>query len=173
MSPTYSMDELVALTGIPARTIRHYIKEGLLPKTRYASNATTYSRETLGLLGAILQLRRGKGVSIPVHARKLRALPPDDVEALAEELDPQAQDDEGEELTVATTATATATPAATATATATATPTATATLETAERWLRVPLLPGLDLMLLDGSGDVVTRIAHEIQSRYRATAKPR
>jgi DNA-binding transcriptional MerR regulator len=162
MTTPYSLKDLARLTGIPARSIRGYIQQGVLESPRHAGPATSYDRETLGLLGAIRHARREHGAVAYVTLKaKLRALDADEIEAWAEELDPlpAVGDDEP---TIANTP---ATPPVTATSPS------TGPLETAERWVRVPLVPGLELMMLEGSGELVSRLAREIQGKYRATGK--
>jgi hypothetical protein len=94
----------------------------------------------------------------------------DVIESWAEELDPMQPIEDGP---TPPTANVPSTPPASATPTAHQTPTSTAhaPLETAERWFRVPLVPGLELMMLEGSGELVSRLASEIQGKYRATGK--
>jgi DNA-binding transcriptional MerR regulator len=149
------MDDLVTLTGIPARTIRSYIQRGLLQRPRFAAGATTYDRVTLGLLGAI---RRGRSEHQMLHVTikaKLRTLTPEQIEAWAEEFDPLREPDEDEE-----------TPPLEAPLPPSPAPAASPMI--AERWCRVPLVPGLDLMMREGSSALVARLAREIQEKYGA-----
>jgi DNA-binding transcriptional MerR regulator len=151
------MSDLARLTGIPGRTIRSYIEAGLLPKPRFASNATAYSRETLGLLGVIRRARDEHRMTLTGIKPKLRAMTPEQVEEWAEELDPTSQASEGVEA-----------PAPVRTSAAPA-PAAPLPLDASERWLRVALIPGLELMMREGSGELVARLAREIQTKYRVT----
>jgi hypothetical protein len=167
MTGRYSLKDLARLSGIPARSIRGYIQQGVLKRPRHAGPATSYDRETLGQLAMIRDKRREHGaVEYDILTEWVRALDADEIEAWAEELDPLEPAED--EPTIAN-ANVPATPPLTATAHAPPTP--TAPLEIAERWFRVPLVPGLELMMLEGSGDLVKRLASEIQGKYRATGK--
>jgi len=57
MSLTYTMTELAEATATPARTIRYYIAEGLLPGSAAQGTWTGYSEEHLARLREILRLR--------------------------------------------------------------------------------------------------------------------
>ncbi len=54
----YTMNDLVAQTEIPARTIRYYIQEGLLPPAHGRGPGATYDAEHLVRLKAIALLRQ-------------------------------------------------------------------------------------------------------------------
>ncbi len=173
MPAPYSLKDLARLSGIPARSIRGYIQQGVLKKPRHAGPATRYDRETLGLLAAIRHARREHGaVQYGILKTKLRELDADEIEEWAEALDatPPAENEPPTPNANAL-STAPAIPTAIPTATPHATTTPTAPLEIAERWLRVPLVPGLELMMLEGSGELVKRLASEIQGKYRAMGK--
>jgi DNA-binding transcriptional MerR regulator len=55
--PDYSLAELVALSGIPSRTIRYYIAEGLIPSPGRDGPGTRYPDTTLAKLRVIAKLR--------------------------------------------------------------------------------------------------------------------
>jgi DNA-binding transcriptional MerR regulator len=55
--PDYSLAELVALSGMPSRTIRYYIAEGLIPAPGRDGPATRYPETTLAKLRLIGKLR--------------------------------------------------------------------------------------------------------------------
>ena len=55
--PDYSLAELVALSGIPSRTIRYYITEGLIPSPGREGPGTRYPDTTLAKLRLIARLR--------------------------------------------------------------------------------------------------------------------
>src|SRR5580704_7201413 len=143
MTGPYSLRDLARLSGIPARSIRGYIQQGILESPRHAGPATRYDRATLGLLAAIRQIRREHG-ALPYELlkRELRELDADSIERWAEEIDPLQP---VENVLPTPTASAPSTPPAPAPASPQATPSPieTALLETAERWHRVPLVPGL------------------------------
>lgn len=46
-APRYSMDDLIAESGLSARTIRYYITEGMLPPAHGRGPSATYDREHL------------------------------------------------------------------------------------------------------------------------------
>jgi DNA-binding transcriptional MerR regulator len=55
--PDYSLAELVALSGIPSRTIRYYIAEGLIPSPGRDGPGTRYPATTLAKLRVVAKLR--------------------------------------------------------------------------------------------------------------------
>ncbi len=153
----YSLEDLVRLSRYSARGIRHYIQLGLLARPKLAGPATRYTRETLGRLAAIRVWRENDGIAVRRVKRLLRALPPEDVEAWANQLDPG----EGKEVV----------PFLPRTVIAPSPPPALSRkgLVVAEGWVRVPLVRGLDLVLRDGAGEEVVQMAREIQGRYGGT----
>ncbi len=154
----YSLGDLVSLSGYSARGIRHYIQLGLLSRPTVAARATRYPRETLGRLAAI-RAWRDEGVRVHRVKRALKALPPDELEAWANQLDPDP----------ATLPPQPPPPLAIAPPVPVAP--SLPPLVTAERWVRVPLAPGLELMMREGAGEDVVRLAQEFQARYRATVR--
>jgi DNA-binding transcriptional MerR regulator len=157
---SYSIDDLVTLTDLSARSVRHYIKLHLVPRPPLAGSATRYPRATLGMLNALATWRRDSGLFLADAKRRLRALTPDEIEAWAEKVDPTAAPEED-----VATLEAAELPSAASTAPASA----GAGLALGERWVEVPLLAGLRLMLREGSGAMTARIAEEIQAKYGAT----
>ena len=57
MTPTYSMSDLVQLTGLEARTIRYYIAQGLIPKPQTRGRNARYGEAHLDRLKVIVLLR--------------------------------------------------------------------------------------------------------------------
>jgi DNA-binding transcriptional MerR regulator len=161
----YSLADLMRLSGYSSRRIRQFIKIGLLGRPKFAGVRTMYSRETLGRLSAIMAWRRENGLGSPQIKREMRALTLEEVENWAEMLDPEPDEES---------ATPEPPPAAAPVLPA---PTNAQPREPArdlligERWVRVPLVPGLDLTMLEGSGELVVRLAREIQAKYQATGK--
>jgi DNA-binding transcriptional MerR regulator len=141
----YSMDDLVRLSGSSARAIRYYIQRGLLSRPTLAGRATRYSRETLGRLAFIRHLRDDEDLALKHIKRGVREFAPGESEYWASRLDPGA---DAEPLALP--------------------PDAAAPLAVAERWGRVPLAPGLDLVLRDGASAEVVQLAAEIQAMVRA-----
>src|SRR4249919_1186335 len=55
--PTYGLQQLVEQSGLPARTIRWYQSEGLLPKPAKQGRDAVYRDEHVERLGLIAELR--------------------------------------------------------------------------------------------------------------------
>jgi len=145
---TYSMNELMELTKLTARTVRNYTALGLIPKPRFAGAVTRYPRETLGKLVAIRTWQRNQKLKMPALQRTLRE-DDQDWDAWADDVDP---------VPVEAVPIAQPTPVVTA----------GAGLEFGEKWVQVPLIPGLMLMMRDGATEMTASVAREIQKRYRA-----
>jgi DNA-binding transcriptional MerR regulator len=169
----YSLADLSRHTGYSARRIRQYIQSGLLPRPKLAGSRTRYSREALGRLAAILAWRKD-GLGSPQIKREVRALAPSKVEEWAALYDPEAPSEDADAKAEAEAGQKSSSPATMPAPTApgpSAPPAPPSPLVVGERWVRVPLVPGLDLMMLEGSGELVARLAHEIQAKYRATGR--
>jgi DNA-binding transcriptional MerR regulator len=65
----YTLAELAALSGIPARTIRYYITQGLLPPPGREGPATRYPAATLDRLRLIARLRDAHQPLATIRAR--------------------------------------------------------------------------------------------------------
>jgi len=80
---TWSIGELAEQTGVTPRTVRYYVAEGLLPAPGGTGQQRTYTAEHLRRLRAIKRL---KEAYLPLEEirRRLAALPPEEVERLAE-----------------------------------------------------------------------------------------
>jgi hypothetical protein len=160
------MDELVALTHLSPRTVRHYTALKLIPPVKFAGSATRYPRSTLGKLVAICSWR-GQKMGTPQLVRSMRELAGDEeeCECWAEDVDPlQPPAPPAPPLApapVASVAPAFAPPAE-------STDIAPSELELGEKWIQVPLIPGLMLTMRDGASEMTVRVAREIQKRYRA-----
>ncbi len=149
----YALEDLVRLSGYSARGIRHYIQLGLLARPKVAGRATRYPRETLGRLSAIRAWRDKDGMPVRRIKRELRKLEPAEVQWWADELEfplGPAPMEIG----------ALAPPHADS-------PSATLV---GEGWVRLPLVPGLDLVMRDIAGEEVLRLAQAIQANYGAGA---
>ena len=155
----YSLADLVRLTGYSDRRIRQYIESGHLPRPKLAGSQTRYSREALGRLSAILVWRKKDKLGSAQVARTVRALTPEEIEDWAEMLDPETPPESGAPPEPADEAQSSMEEATAA---------STAPLILGERWVRVLLVPGLELMMREGSGELVERLAREIQMKYRA-----
>jgi hypothetical protein len=140
---------------------------GLVPRPKQAGSRTRYSREALGRLLAIAKLRREDKESTPTVDSVLRDLTDEEVEAYAEEGDPltsivamapaplpqaAVRENELQGTALVPLPSVAAAPLLPA--------------RTPPRWLRVSLIPGLELMVHEGGGELVARLAQEIVARY-------
>ncbi|MEZ4298305.1 MAG: MerR family transcriptional regulator [Polyangiaceae bacterium] len=57
VTPTYKLEELAALAGVSARTVRYYVQRGLLPAPEFRGKDTAYGREHLLRLHAVKRLQ--------------------------------------------------------------------------------------------------------------------
>jgi len=79
---TFTIGDLVALTGVPQATVHHYLRTGLLPRPkRLAPNRFTYDERHVQGLKLIRSLRDRRGLALPMIKRILpemwdRALAP-------------------------------------------------------------------------------------------------
>lgn len=155
MPPETSFDirALTKRTGFDARTVRRYAQRGLIPRPDFAGKDTRYGREHLVRLLAIRKLSE----------RTLR------LDALRAELS-QRTFEELESLAGFTPSTSAPTPTNASPGATISKPGAAPKSLAGERWLRIALLPGLELMMRDGAPELVTRIATEIRERYAASS---
>ncbi len=147
----FHIRELVEHTGVSARTIHRYLATQVLPPVKTRGRATTYGWEHLArlLYARLLREARHDPVLIP---KDIKRTPLARIEAALVEDGLVATDRRPEPpLRTAATSPAEARP----------------TLGGAERWTRVPVMPGLDLLLLDDASEIVHRVAAEVQARYR------
>jgi DNA-binding transcriptional MerR regulator len=84
-TPTYSMDDLVAQTGVTVRTVRYYISEGLLPPPEGAGPATTYRDIHLNRL-RLIGLLKDAYLPLKEIRRRLAAMTDEEIAAA---VDPQ------------------------------------------------------------------------------------
>ena len=142
---TYSMSDLEAQTGYSARGVRHLTAKGLLPKTKYGGNQTRYSVEVLLRLLAIKKMRVEQKVQLAQIKTALRNITLEQLAAFVGVW-----------------------PAGVARPVAAPAPTLTeAALGPPERWLRVPLAPGLELMVRDGDARV-EQLAASMRTAFAA-----
>lgn len=83
-SPQYTIDDLEALTGIPVRTIRFYVSEGLLPGPGSRGRGALYREEHLLRLQLIKYLVAER-IPLAEIARRLSDLSVDELRALLRE----------------------------------------------------------------------------------------
>jgi AcrR family transcriptional regulator len=75
MTKTFTIAELVALTGVPAATIHYYLRQDLLPKPkRLAPNRFVYDRRHVQGLKLIRTLREQRELPLPMIKRILPEL---------------------------------------------------------------------------------------------------
>jgi DNA-binding transcriptional MerR regulator len=142
------MDQLVEATGIPERTIREYIRRGIVPDT---GGAGEYGEVHVVHLLAIARLRE-EGVRKHEHFReRMAAMSPEELKefAYASEDDEEEAADDGTGVTTEQAKGPQVTPR--------------------ERWTRIVLRPGLELHVRRGVEEEVERLAGEIEGRYGAT----
>ena len=155
------MSELVELSHLSPRTVRGYMLRGMIPRPEAGGALTKYSRETLGRLGVILQLRE-EGLSLAAIQKDFEE---HDFESYAELLDPL----EPEPASCRAPSLPALVPRAVPSPATPATPGSRAASDgIGERWVRVELVPGLDLMLREGASDLAQRLASEIGQKYRS-----
>lgn len=148
------MWQLEELSGYASRTIRNYMTKGLVPRPKSAGALTTYDDAVLGRL-LLIRRRKKEGESFYRIKQELSKMTHEELVAVARP------------------PTAVAPPVAQAANTDAGAASFIAggarELRVAEKWTRVPLLPGLDLQLADGAAQIVCDIAAEIQRRYQGT----
>jgi DNA-binding transcriptional MerR regulator len=138
--PYYSSAELERATGFVARTINRYAATGILPPPLPRSRKQRFSHEHYARLVLLGKWAREGKPPTEAGAQLARM-------SLAEV-----------ERAAGLAASAPEKP-----------PDPLRGLAVAERFARLTLLPGLDLLLRDDASEVVKRIAGEIATRYRAT----
>jgi hypothetical protein len=105
----------------------------------------------LGRLAAIRFWRTQEGLAVRQIKREVRALTPEQVERWASKVDPiDGTAPRDGYVILAPRPIAIPGP-----------------LVTSERWVRVPLVPGLDLVMREDAGEAIAQLAREIQARYR------
>jgi DNA-binding transcriptional MerR regulator len=82
--PLLTIDELAADTGVPVRTIRFYIAEGLLPGASTRGKGPSYSREHLERL-QLIRLLVARHLPLMEIRTHMTQLPPSEVRAVLEE----------------------------------------------------------------------------------------
>jgi hypothetical protein len=144
MTATYTISELVAASGYPARTIRQYIQNRVLARPPNHGKSTLYGESYVAALRAIRKLRDERQAS---RYEDLRAWFAGKSLAQIESF-------------------VTGVPVAPAPPPAPPKVNVPAPAIPGERWVHVPLVPGMVLLVRDGAPDVVTRLAAEIRAKY-------
>lgn len=159
MSPTPPLDihALEKKTGFDARTIRRYAERGLIPRPDNAGKSTRYTHEHVVRLLAIRKLYETTA-RLSVIEAELAKRSFSELEAFVglappvNASEPAPREDAPAKSVAAAVPTASTVPAS-----------------KGERWVKLPLLPGLELMMRDDATDLVRRIAREIEERYRTS----
>lgn len=141
---TYRLDQIVDLTGYPARTVRYYIERGLLSGPEPRGVATTYTQEQLTRLFAIKHLREVERLRLDTIRKRLARMSEEEIAAL---LPPPPA------------------PASPPVRPLPAMPIAYV------RWDYVELIPGLELRVRSDAGPVLRRLANEIHEQYAVSAR--
>ena len=135
---TYPRAEVLRLTGLTVRTIRHYVQERLVAGAEPRGPATVYSHEQLVRLQVVALLRGRDRLSIPKIRKRIASLSLAELEALLPKPEPPP-----------------AVPAV-------PDPIAASSV----RWDHVTLVPGLELRVRVDAGAIVHRLAREIVATY-------
>jgi hypothetical protein len=169
---TLSMKDLAAESGYPERSIRQYVLEGFLPRPPYHGKDTVYSEAHLTGLRAITKLRTehkmhrlaplrawfsGKSAEqieafvtgVPIAPPATPAMPPAAPPPPPPPAPEPARNEAAELEDLASLV-------------------SDVTEEEGERWLHIPLVPGMMLLVRDGAPEVVQRLAGEIRGKYGA-----
>ncbi|MGO8999550.1 MAG: MerR family transcriptional regulator [Polyangiaceae bacterium] len=158
---TFTMHELSKASGFPERSIRQYVLEGMLPRAPYRGKDTLYGANHLTALRAIAKLREEKKVHRLAALRAwFKGKSPAEIESFVTgvPLAPPAPPDSPPPP-----------PPEPNPPAAEPSPFAGGGAGGGERWIHLPLVPGLVLLVKDGAAEVVTRLASEIRSRYGCT----
>ena len=145
----FTAAELGAKVGITARTVRFYASQRLLPEPQFRGRNTRYVREHLVQLAAIRHLQGGHRLALEAIREQLARLTPVEIERLAVARLPELA------------------PPAPAPAPAPNTGGERPTEWLTGKWQRVTVLPGLEVHLQEGAGDVVRDIANQISHAAR------
>jgi DNA-binding transcriptional MerR regulator len=81
----WSLVALAQLANVHPRTIRHYLQVGVLPRPPFRGTATRYGRDHLLTVLAIRHLQSLEHLELGAIRRRLGALRPEELEALATE----------------------------------------------------------------------------------------
>jgi DNA-binding transcriptional MerR regulator len=134
---SYTIAEVAAAAGVAPRTIRHWVRERLLPAPPFRGAATTYDRERFVRARAIARWR-AQGLRLRAIRQRLAATPLAELERLV---------------------------APTPSPDAPRVPPPPPTYP-AEAWERVVLLPGLELHVRPDASLALRRIAQDIYTHY-------
>jgi len=143
-TPDYNLEGLAKASGVATRTIRYYIDLGLLPKPPFHSHNTRYGQEHLMRLQAIKRLRNQK-LRLNAIAARLAKVTPDELLRLAGMEPPAPPAPKARELPEGFLG-----------------PYRPAFTQPTERWERISICPGVDLMVRSEADAEAWRVASEI-----------
>lgn len=137
---TYSMEQLQSAAGVTARTLRHWIREKLLPKPIGRGRSARYDDRHLVRARAIRHLR-SSDLSLNAIYRRISALSEDELAKLAPSPErPQTAEGRAEPPTPPS--------------------------YPSDNWEIVRLMDGMILMLNPARGEVLRRVADDIYRHY-------
>jgi DNA-binding transcriptional MerR regulator len=152
----YTMGELVERSGASARTIREYIRRGLLERPQGEGPAARYTEKQL-LQASVIARSAARGELLDDIHERIRGWTLQKLRAAATRMERDEADQEPHENSA---------PAAESSAALT---TEIADLPPGVRYTFVPLVPGLVLLVSDDASPLARRLAGEIHDRYRTT----
>jgi DNA-binding transcriptional MerR regulator len=142
----YKMAELARAAGMNVRTVRYYQLQKLLPPVKHRGKGTRYGDEHLTQLRVIQRLREAERLQLKQIRARLAKMTREELVALGAAEPAPA-------------------PASEPSTTQEAAPAVVGDL-----WERVPLLPGLELLLKHDAAPVVRRFAAEIRAQCPGVA---
>ena len=157
-----TMEQLVDATGTPERTIREYIRRGVVPD----GDQTGWYGEIHYLL-AVARLREEGVRKHDIFRRRMAAMSPEELAKFAYESDAQ-EDTSPAPVSAVAAPPATALPAPPPAEIPEPVPAHRAEVARHEMWTRIVLRPGLELHVRSGTDEEVQRLAGEIDGRYGA-----
>lgn len=138
--PEYTIAELIEATGATARTIRSWVRKGLLRAPPFRGRATTYGPEHVARIHAIQALRKRR-LSLREVKKRLASATPEDIEHLLAPARRPIED----------------------------VPPPGPPAYPAERWERIVLAPGLEVHVRADAGELLRRVADAIYRHYGST----
>lgn len=151
----WSLRELGQLSGLSPRTIRDYMRRGVVPRPPFKGPATRYQRRQLLLLLALRRLVETERLALTEVRARLQSFSPEQLESFATE-----------RLTPGPAATALGVRPPLAAPPSAASPSASH----AARWARIELALGLELHVREDASESVLELANRLASV--ALAKP-
>jgi DNA-binding transcriptional MerR regulator len=141
---TYRRAEVLRLTGLTVRAIRHYVQMRLVTGAKPRGPGTVYTHEQLVRLQVIALLRKRDRLSLPKVRARIGSLSLAELEAMLPKPAPPPA------------------PAAVVQPLA----------PSSSRWDRVELVAGLELSVRANAGPLVQRLAREIVANYGSDPSP-